>query len=389
VQRRLLTFGFGALNSVLACSTESRLPSQPRLATVIWHAPIRALGPPAFDDRSVYFSTRDHTIVAIDRASGQIRWTAVTDGRGSYVGTADSPVCAADVVVFGDEFLYAFDAASGTRRWVFGQGSMSHNEVGAFQFRTDGRRIYAGSAIGAAFGINASTGELVWRQDLLQGVAGQVRVVAVRDSAVYIVVRYGSVAREVALNSETGVVLWSFESGPSMLQRDIVLTPVGAALQLLLVARDDGSIVALDALTGGPRWTIASPIPPGAPTSIDDRRMAAWVDGLIATTTMGGAATSPAGRSNEIIGYDLITGTERWRVASTQGSASLNFNQVITNADQGYINFTNGVLGIYDLETGGARGLLRAPTGLFTSAPVISHDTMFLGGWDAAYAIRR
>lgn len=54
-----------------------------------------------------------------------------------------------------------------------------------------------------------------------------------------------------------------------------------------------------------------------------------------------------------------------------------------------YVPFYNGTLAAYDLQTGARRWLRSPPSGYFHGSPVISRDTLFLGGYDGAYAIRK
>lgn len=371
------------------CERDATSPNDPRPAAVIWQANITALGPPAIDENSVYFSTRDHTLVAINRADGSTRWVAHS-GISGAPPARDTPVRSADVVVFGDEYLFGLEPATGARRWVFGTTGGIEPRVGIYPFRTDGTFIYAGSVVGAVFAIDAATGMQVWRANLLPGSDNQVRVIAVRDGFVYVTLRYDGpfyMARVVALNTETGAVRWTYEIGPSAIAGDVVLTPPEATRQFFLVVLDDGRIVALDAQTGAPQWTIGSILVPGGAVG-DDRRMAVFGDWLVATSTTGGLYVNGV-FPDLVAGYELTTGQERWRVRSTQGSAAGNLGRVIADAEVAYVVFGNGVLGTYDLATGQVRSLRRPPVGLFDSAPIISHDTMFLGGWDAAYAIRR
>jgi outer membrane protein assembly factor BamB len=374
----------------MGCLSDAPSPNEPRPAAVIWQASVRAMGPPAVDENSVYFSTRDHTLAAVNRATGAIRWIA-SSGISGDPPARDTPVRAADVIVFGDEYLFGFEPGTGKLRWTFGKGGGLEPRVGIYPFKTDGTRIFAGSVVGAVFAIDAATGVQVWRTDLLPGSDNQVRVIAVRDGLVYVTVRYNGpfyVSKVVVLETATGAVRWTYESGRSGLAGDVVLTPTASSSQFLLIVLDDGRIVALDATTGELQWTIGSLILPGGAVG-DDRRMTISGSMLIATSTRGGGITPDGTPSNAVVGYELATGHERWLVPSTQGSAMLNLGRVTSDAEFAYIAFANGVLGTYEVLTGKLRGLVRPPLGIFDSAPIISHDTLFLGGWEAAYAIRR
>jgi outer membrane protein assembly factor BamB len=351
------------------------------MAHVFWQAPITALGPPALDDSSVYFSTRDHYLAAVNRRTGDVRWVAYSGVSGDP-RARDTPVRAADVVVFGDEYLFGIELVHGTRRWVFGKTGGVEPRVGIFRFGSDGTRVYAGSAVGAVFAVDAATGQQLWRSDLLPGTDHLTRVDAVGGGRVYAIVSFDGpfyVERVYALDTTTGDVIWTYDRGRSSLARDALLTSSGPAGSLLLLALDNGRIVALDAATGSEHWTIG---PVAVGTALDDRRMTVSGGVLVATST-GGTAT------DFIAGYDFTTGQESWRVLSDQGSAQGNLGRVTSDNTLAYITFTNGVIGAYDLRSGVRRWLRRAPVGFFVSAPIISHDTFFVAGYDAAYAIAR
>ncbi len=115
-------------------------------------------------------------------------------------------------------------------------------------------------------------------------------------------------------------------------------------------------------------------------TTVGDFRRLAATNGVLVAT-----GTSP----DAIFGFDLSTGMQRWRVLSGQGSASLDFGSVSADGNVAYVVFTSGRLGVYDLQTGNRNSLLIPPTGFFINAPVFAGDTLFLGGFEAAYAIRK
>lgn len=285
-----------------------------------------------------------------------------------------------DVIVFGDWALYGFDAASGELRWRFDQPDATGVGAGVYRFKTDGSLLYAGSTTGAVFAIDPATGTQVWRTDLLSGVDNEVRVMAVQAGRVYLTVRYSGLrysGKACAVDAATGTIIWSYElprdDGSPNATRDATLTLQGQSASILLVSFDDGRIAALDATNGVALWII-----PALGTENDDRRMTVSATTLVATSTV----------PDMIVAYDLETGKERWRAISEQGSAQQGFGRVSSDANHAFVVFTNGVVGAYDLQTGARRWLRRAPVGFFVDAPLIDGDTFFLGGYDAAYAMR-
>lgn len=353
------------------------------VAHVFWNNGIPTLGPPAWDDSSIYFATRAHSVVAVNRQTGLVRWTAHCCVTGDWVTTRRTPARTANVLVFGDDDLAGFDAVTGVQLWRFTDDNGQVVRAGVVPFSADGGRVYTGSYVGAAFAIDATSGSVLWRTDLVQDTSAQVRVHAARDTCVYLSVRFkiGTFyyAKVYALNAATGSVLWSYDVGASSLARDIVLTPVPASTQLLLVARDDGSVVALATSDGSERWTATHPVQPGP----SDRRIS------VSGNTVIASATPTTAGLDLLVAYDLSTGTELWRTASEQGSVEGYYNSLASDQEHMYAMFTNGVLGTYDLLSGQPISFRRAPSGIFYGAPAISHDTLFLAGSEGAFAIAR
>jgi outer membrane protein assembly factor BamB len=374
----------GVISASAGCHlADANAPNVARTASVIWQAPEQALGPPALDDSSAFFALRDNRIAAINRRTGAIRWAMPSGPDGYALTVQHSPVRAADVVVFGDEELFAYDAATGARRWTFSRSGADVPRSGIYPFKTDGVNIYAGSDIGAAIAIDAASGQQRWRTDLLPAATDEeVRVKAVGDGRVYVNLKYNGPfysGRVYALDAATGTELWSYEFTPptGLLNAtwDAVLATDNTGRSVLAVSFYEGRIVGLDAQTGAVRWTIPRL---STVTTRDDPRWMTASEGVILATS-----TQP----NLIAGYDVATGVQLWRTMSDQGSAA--DVPLTSDADLVYVCFWNGVLAAYDVATGQRRWLRTAPTGFFPDPPAISRDTLFLGGYDAAYAIRR
>jgi outer membrane protein assembly factor BamB len=184
-----------------------------------------------------------------------------------------------------------------------------------------------------------------------------------------------------ALDAADGTVAWSFDRprvSPLLATGTVdgVLTEPDALGQSLFVASFfDGAIIAFDAATGTPRWTI-----PGVSSDT-----MAWESHWLAASGNSLFVTFPG--PDLISVFDLVTGEERWTQRSDRGSP---FDQEpSTDATLGFVILSDGTMGAYDLNTGQRRWLRQAPTGFFDSAPVESHDTRFVAGWDAAFAIQR
>lgn len=359
-------------------------PAGVQRARVLWDAGVPTLGPPALDDSTVYFSTRNHSLIAVRRATGQVKWQAYCCINGDWRSIEPSPVVGGNIVAYGDADLVAFSAAHGVRLWLFDKVDGTYANAGIVPAQTDGVRVYAGSYLGAAFGLDAATGRMLWRADLSPGYGNQVRVHAMRDGLVYVTLRHDGPfyqATVYALEAGSGAIRWQFDMGRSSYASDVILAqPVSSTALLLVTMVEEGGVVALDAASGVQRWHISHPIRPGPA----DIRMTVSGATLIATVT-----PTTAESFDQIVGYDLAAGTERWRTQSTQGSARFYYGALTSDAATAFVCFTNGVIGGYDVASGRLQSLQRPPSGQFSGAPVVSHDTLFIAGSEGAYAIAR
>ena len=84
----------------------------------VWQVRGEGWGTPAADDTSVYFTTKNHEVVAVDLDTGRERWRAVTDEPGADTFGYGTKV-AGSVVAAGDYAVVAFDRATGARKWRF------------------------------------------------------------------------------------------------------------------------------------------------------------------------------------------------------------------------------------------------------------------------------
>jgi outer membrane protein assembly factor BamB len=184
----------------------------------------------------------------MDAASGAIRWKAHAEGNAIFRGEfQSSPAVAGGMVYIGsrDGFLYAFDAASGERKWRYDhKGSWVPTSPAVanglvFSGSSDGQFVNA---------VDAKTGAEKWRWD------GKTRVFsspAVVGDRVYVGTWSGSIAAFNAADGKvaamTGVetaifaspeiaggmlfigsddgVMWAFEAPPEVKRVEIAIDP--------------------------------------------------------------------------------------------------------------------------------------------------------------------
>src|SRR6266513_5281671 len=93
----------------------------PKFTGVKWqfHTQGQILSSPAIAGDKLYFGSSDHSLYALDLATGALKWKFKSAGR-----ITSSPAVSAGVVYFGsfDGNFYAVDAATGQLKWKFHTG---------------------------------------------------------------------------------------------------------------------------------------------------------------------------------------------------------------------------------------------------------------------------
>lgn len=153
---------------------------------------------PVVDGKHVYIGSDDRFIYALDRATGDVTWKYLTEGR----------VHAAQTLVEGtlysgchDGYAYALEAATGKLKWKFKTGSLVNSTV-AFR---DGQ-VYFGSYDKHIYALKAMDGTLLWKTETDPGITSHiVASPSVTDDAVFIGTWPGAM---YALERKTGKVRW-------------------------------------------------------------------------------------------------------------------------------------------------------------------------------------
>jgi outer membrane protein assembly factor BamB len=117
-------------------------------------------------------------------------------------------------------FVIALDAATGRGLWATANGPSYYNSYGSGQRGTptiDGDRLYAFSATGDLACLDAATGRVIWRKDVVREYRGSVPEWGYSESPLVVGDRVivhagGPKASIVALNKLTGATLWNSES---------------------------------------------------------------------------------------------------------------------------------------------------------------------------------
>lgn len=342
--------------------------TQPPPPSVVWAAD-SVRGQPAADSSAIYVGTSNHRLLSLDRQSGALRWAAQTSAATSSPLAAGNVVLARGNAIWGDYDLFAFDAATGARRWVFNPKSQGVGGYapGVYRSQTDGSVVYAGSGSGYAYAIDGATGAAIWATSLASDSNSSAYDPVIDSTTVYIAVRHftnplsGAI---YALNRQTGVIRWSHVSPPSA-------TPGGGAgplnsivlyQDLVIDSDEDGRVYALDRASGVERWS--------APRlsdvhGLDDQR----------PLVLSGSAVIVGSTAPTIVAYDAATGQQRWRVSSTNGST---LNPLVSAGPDVFEVYLNGKLIDLDGGTGALQWSQAAPNGgVFLPSPLVLGLTIY------------
>jgi outer membrane protein assembly factor BamB len=220
-------------------------------------------------------------------------------------------------------------------RWTFEAGGAVRSSPAVA-----GDRVYVGSDDGRVYGLDAHTGAVAWSFDAASPIGSSP---AVADGLVFVTTRSNAI---LALDAGTGVLRWRRETGPDLPWAwgyegwDYYTSSPVAIDGIVVAGSGDGSIRAMEAATGAPRWVFR--------TEGRVRSSPAVRDGVVYCGSADGS----------LYAIDLAGGALRWRFDS-EGRA----------LDSG--------------RSGWDRRTLQ-------SSPAVSDDTVYVGGRDGwFYAIDR
>jgi len=194
----------------------------------VWSEPLLAGG-------TLYVSSLDRTVRAIDPITKAVRWTAQVDGA-----VAGNPTLAGDVLIVPtlQSQVIALDAKTGERRWTF----TGDNWFWARPLVASGI-AYIPSTSGTVYALDVATGAERWRSTTVRG---EVRTAPVLSGgALLIASRKGQVA---ALDPATGAERWTrqldktaFLADPLVLESGVLYVAENGTLYRV-TAQDQGTV---------------------------------------------------------------------------------------------------------------------------------------------------
>ncbi|QZX98854.1 PQQ-binding-like beta-propeller repeat protein [Halobaculum rubrum] len=306
---------------------------------------------PAVVDGTVYFTSAQGEVFAVDLATGTRKWrTSLDEPLGDIPEDIPTPCVAFESVFVGSKNgkLYSLNAVTGNRNWTISTSSEITTPVAA----SNGQVYFIDDAVNA---VNADSGEVIWRFDkefFFESGLGLV------DETVYVGSSGGTM---YALDGSDGSVVWSTDLGGE------VRAPPAVTDETVYVGTENGNFFALSRTDGAPEWTtelnqdvITSP-------AVSDERV-----------FIGGEGQS------DFYAFDRSSGSVEWTAFISEEEASVRASPAVAD---GVVFITQGDLRAIDAKTG--EDLWRYPRGDFISSPpAIVDGVLLVGNWDhSLYAI--
>ncbi len=241
---------------------------------------------------TLYVSSLDGRLYALNVANGKKRWTFPT--KGQFIG---SPVFADGTlyVASTDHNLYAIDATTGKPRWHF------DSEAPLFATPAVAKSIVCIGGKEAIYGIDRASGERRWSQPAGAGSFFQSH--AITDGETFYLGGWDNTL--YALNVLTGTPRWTTKIGKNFYVSPAIASPTLGNGRLYLCS-NDGVLHAVNLQTGHDDWMAHAP----AKGDVFGYASPLFAEGVV---YLGGL-----GENGDVYALDANTGDLKWRHATGQ-----------------------------------------------------------------------
>jgi outer membrane protein assembly factor BamB len=271
-----------------------------------------------------------------------------------------TPAVIGDYLFVADRYgsLAATDLANGDVRWEISDKNVQYTSGPG----GGDEMVLIGTGDGRVIAREAATGKLRW----VAKVSSEV-LAPPRASAGVTVVRTGD-GNIYGLNSTTGVEMWNYDrSVPSLTLRGNAAPLIDG--DLILAGFDNGRLVALDLLTGSPRWDSPLAIPSGRS---DLERM---VD-VDAEPVVIGATAFVASFHGGVSAMSIIDGQIEWtREISSYAELSVGEGQV-------YVTDEDGTIWALDRDSGASLWKQDGIKHRYATAPIYHAGYIVIGDFE-------
>ena len=230
-------------------------------------------GAVALSNNTLYSSSNNGIVHALDASDGKIKWSYQTDVSAVM---SSVPTIENDVIYFGapDDHLYALDI-SGNLKWKYKTGATDVRSSPAIA----NDKVYVGADDGKLYVLDASNGALVWSFDA--GISGQYSPTISNDK---VYVQSGQAV--FCLNTTNGSEVWNYTL-PSTISDWSSPTEHN---NILYVCGTNNGLQAFDSSDGSSLWenTSFGTATNGSPTVFDGHAYLAAPGGLVAIKASSG-----------------------------------------------------------------------------------------------------
>jgi outer membrane protein assembly factor BamB len=337
---------------------------------VLWHVRGEGWGTPAAESTTVFFTTKNHEVVALDIDTGRERWRADTNEPGSET-LGFGAIVSGTVVAVGDYNVIAFDRATGARRWRFAptDGYAPGPYLGV---AADGLFL-TGSAGGRMYAVQQETGVTRWSAVISDNRKTTVFAPVANDQvavAGFTEFSFPNTGGLVAADLKTGAMRWKAWFPPAA-DRDLATNSAGGPVlygRVVIASSGDGQIYAFDLENGEIRWSLprVSDLPPAALLSPDRDFRPLAISG---STLLSGSLTGV------ILAFDLSTRQQRWRFHSPWSGSTV--FRMTADDDELYLPYFSGELVVLDVASGRERWRVGDWKQGFLWAPFLWKDRVF------------
>lgn len=214
-----------------------------RMGRVVWGRDLgaRPMGPARMTDAAIYLGTADGQLHALDRFSGEPKWSNQIRAQVLAAPAEDVGVL---VVGTNQDAVLAFDAETGDALWSYRRSAGLHLSIqGGTSVTLDEGRIFAGFSDGSIAALGVDDGRLLWQAATAPGSVRRFpdadAAPVVRDGVVYSTVFNDGV---YAFDADSGKIRWRHDApGAHSLAVEGSTLLVGGARHALALEADTGA----------------------------------------------------------------------------------------------------------------------------------------------------
>jgi outer membrane protein assembly factor BamB len=297
-------------------------------------------------DGVAYVGTMAGKLLAIDTASGKLKWsyTAASDDLG--IGES-SPAVAGGLVYIGDlaGVFHAVDVATGKVRWTYKTGAEIKSSPVVV-----GDKVLIGSYDGHLYGLNAATGKFLWKASTDNYVHA--------TPAIWNGVAYFGGCDEIF----HGVRISDGSKVLSLPTQAYTAASPAIAAGIAYYGTFANEVVAVDIAAKRVKWRFVDP----------DRQFPFYSSAALSGSTM-----VLGGRDKNVRALDMATGKQRWSFptrARVESSPAISGSRVFVGSSDGKF---------YVLDLGSGKKIWEFEAGApFTASPAIADGRVIIGDGD-------